>query len=404
MIPVAYAAASRLGGFRVGCVAAALTATNPLLIWYSQEARAYALFALLGALSVLFFLQAREELGWRPLAAWAVTALLAMATHYFAVFIVAAELVGLIWIAFRRGKTVEAGLAVGLVAVVGLVALLPRALDQSAFRIAGQNWIGGGDVGGLAERIARIPAEFLTGFHPPGQRPLAVVTTILAVAAAAMLLRPGREPERRAAVAPLLLGAFAVLAPIAIVAFGLDYVITRNVIVAWLPLAIVVALGAGAARSGRLGLAIPATICLLGVGMVTAVATDVRHQREDWRSVSEVLASLPSDGRRAILVSPDNALPGLAPYLPEIRELDAFSFVSEVDLVALAKRESLQPLEAPRPPTPPPPAPGLQLHSRIEGPTFTIIRYRAGSRVALSAPGLGDNTLTDEEGIALLAP
>jgi mannosyltransferase len=35
LIVVAYAAASRLGGFRAGCVAAALAASSPLLVWYS---------------------------------------------------------------------------------------------------------------------------------------------------------------------------------------------------------------------------------------------------------------------------------------------------------------------------------------------------------------------------------
>ena len=43
---------------RVGLIAALLTAVNPFLVWYSQEARSYALLALLGALSLLFFVRA----------------------------------------------------------------------------------------------------------------------------------------------------------------------------------------------------------------------------------------------------------------------------------------------------------------------------------------------------------
>ena len=42
-IPVIYAIGARAAGVRVGLVAAALAALNPLLVWYSQEARAYAL-------------------------------------------------------------------------------------------------------------------------------------------------------------------------------------------------------------------------------------------------------------------------------------------------------------------------------------------------------------------------
>src|SRR5438876_576650 len=46
-IPAAYAAGRALSSRRAGLIAAALFAVNPLLVWYSQEARAYALLALL---------------------------------------------------------------------------------------------------------------------------------------------------------------------------------------------------------------------------------------------------------------------------------------------------------------------------------------------------------------------
>ena len=61
-------------------------ATSPLLIWYSQEARAYGLLVLLGAVSLGCLL--REH--WRG---WALTAVLALATHYFSLFIIVPEAV-----------------------------------------------------------------------------------------------------------------------------------------------------------------------------------------------------------------------------------------------------------------------------------------------------------------------
>ena len=49
-VPVSYLATTRLlGSRRAGLVVAALAAFNPLLIWYSQEARAYELLVLMGA-------------------------------------------------------------------------------------------------------------------------------------------------------------------------------------------------------------------------------------------------------------------------------------------------------------------------------------------------------------------
>src|SRR5205809_3615402 len=48
-VPVAYAAATALVSRRAGLITAALVATSPFLVWYSQEARSYSLFVLTGA-------------------------------------------------------------------------------------------------------------------------------------------------------------------------------------------------------------------------------------------------------------------------------------------------------------------------------------------------------------------
>ena len=80
---------------RAGLVAAALVAVNPFLVWYSQEARSYALLSLLTAATVLAFgFALRGDRRW--LAGWAALSTLAIATHYFAVFVVGAEAVWLL--------------------------------------------------------------------------------------------------------------------------------------------------------------------------------------------------------------------------------------------------------------------------------------------------------------------
>src|SRR3954463_14936026 len=60
-IPVAYLIGCELRERRTGLVAAALVAVNPMLIWYSQEARAYALLALFCALSLLYCVRALRD-------------------------------------------------------------------------------------------------------------------------------------------------------------------------------------------------------------------------------------------------------------------------------------------------------------------------------------------------------
>src|ERR1700742_943958 len=91
-VPVGYAIGRQLSGRRVGLILTGLLAFDPMLIWYSQEARSYALLVFFGALSFLFFLRALDS-GGRPreLAIWAVPSALALGSHYFAFFAVGIE-------------------------------------------------------------------------------------------------------------------------------------------------------------------------------------------------------------------------------------------------------------------------------------------------------------------------
>ncbi len=60
-VPVAWAIGRELAGRRAAFARAALVAVNPLFVWYSQEARVYALFVLTAALAMLCFLRALRE-------------------------------------------------------------------------------------------------------------------------------------------------------------------------------------------------------------------------------------------------------------------------------------------------------------------------------------------------------
>jgi 4-amino-4-deoxy-L-arabinose transferase-like glycosyltransferase len=399
MIPVAYAVASRIGGFRVGWVTAALIAANPLLIWYSQEARSYALFALLGALSFLCFVLWLERHDRLSLIGWTASSALALATHYFAVFLVAPELLWILVQARRRGKVLHAAIASAVIVAVA-VALLPLALHQRD--VSGAEWIAGGEIGDLGLRLVRIPGEFLTGHHPPEHLLLAVLAAGLAFGSAALLLRRRSRSARDAAAMPLALGSLVVLVPTALAVLGLDYIVTRNVIVAILPLAIVVALGVMAPEIGRWALALPAGLCVLGIVAVIAIASDVRYQRDDWRAAARALEELPARGPRAVLVN-DRPV-ALLVYVPAARALEGPPEVSEVDVLRLARRETGEPLHPPSAPPRPSPMPGFRHLGRVQGETFTLDRYRASSSRPLSLATLGALSLTGEKGSALLLP
>ena len=96
-IPVVYLATTALGTRRAGLIAAAITATSPMLIWYSQEARNYELLVLLGALSFLCFARALDESGHRWLFSWGLVSALALSTHYFAIALIVPEVILLLW-------------------------------------------------------------------------------------------------------------------------------------------------------------------------------------------------------------------------------------------------------------------------------------------------------------------
>jgi uncharacterized membrane protein len=132
---------------RAGLIAAAAVAVSPVLVWFSQDARAYALVFLLTALSFLFFARARRSESRRDLAWWAAFSSLALATHYFAGFVVLAEAALLLRGANRRA------VAVALLPVLTMAALLaPIALQQRQNAHAG--WIGSQPQGQRLERAA----------------------------------------------------------------------------------------------------------------------------------------------------------------------------------------------------------------------------------------------------------
>ncbi len=159
VVPVAYATAAKLINRRAGVIVAALTACNPLLIWYSQEARSYELLVLFCALSLLAFAYARAE----PLTEVADRVggccALALATHYYAVVAVAPEAA---WLLFERRRSRPVLIAVGVVALCGL-ALIPLALSQNA--TGHDSWIANSPLG---LRLAQIIPQFLIGTGAPG--------------------------------------------------------------------------------------------------------------------------------------------------------------------------------------------------------------------------------------------
>lgn len=297
-------------------------ASSPLLAWYASEARAYALFAVWCALATLLFARALREPSGRRLWWYGATAAAALATHYFAVFVIGPQLVLLLVRLRWRG----AWRALALPAASGL-ALAPLALAQLGSRRT--DWI---TESPLAERAWHALVHFAAGFKPP------LVPALLALllfwgGVGAVALRPPGDLDPRARTVALLalagIGSSLVLALL-----GLDRVLTRNLLGSWPLLAVPAAVAALAAtgRARRAAVAALAVWCALS-GLLTArIGSHPWLRRPDWREAARFVAS----GNRPQLVLVP-AYPHLLPlriYLPKLRRAPARHVAyREIDLI-----------------------------------------------------------------------
>jgi 4-amino-4-deoxy-L-arabinose transferase-like glycosyltransferase len=284
-VPVAYLIGCELRGRRAGLLAAALVAVNPMLLWYSQEARAYALLTFLCALSLLYCARALRSGARRDFTVWGVASALALATHYFALFPLVAE-AALLW--RRRGRESLRGL--GIVAAASLL-LAPLALHQMSYGHA--EWIGKFSLG---HRVWETAATFLSGetgdiIGQPERPALAFVPLALSLLAFALLAWRGRREERRAAALPLSVAGAAIAIPLglALISTSKDYVLARNLLPALVPLLLVVAIALTLPRARWLGNAIAALLLAYSLGFCVWASAAPDLQRPDWSAVARHL-------------------------------------------------------------------------------------------------------------------
>ena len=385
-IPVAYGAGAALVSRRTGLVAAALVAVNPFLVWYSQEARSYALFALFGAASVLAFGRALRGDG-RWLAAWAALSALTIATHYFAVFLVAAEA---LWLLLRVPPARRV-VAVSLLPAAALLAHIPLVLAQrgNGEAVAGSS---------LVSRVAGMPKNLVVGYSFPAEALGSALAALLVLIGLWLVTRlpPG---ERRGALVAGSLAAAAVLTPLALALAGVDFLVARNTIAAVVPAAVCV--GAGFASS-RLGFAAAGLLCVLSAAVALAPALDETYGRTDWRAAAERLST--PDGRRAIVVTPFMSRTLWHPYLPGLREPGPNGVtVQEIAAIGLATEGGYS-AGAVAPPSvgAPRPVPGFRVVGVERRPTFTLVRYRADRPTFVPTRTLSGLALADEQPGVLL--
>jgi mannosyltransferase len=311
-VPVAYLLGKEVRSREAGLLAAALVAVNPMLLWYSQEARSYALLVLLTTAAALYFVRALEDVpslrcpyghlsdGTSPrrwdLVLWGVFSALALATHYFAIFPVALEA---IWLLARRGRAALAGVAI--VALAGL-ALTPLVVHQTSLGHA--EWIGDHSLG---HRLWEVAATFVVGetgdiVARPETVWQAVVPLLALLAALALLALRGDRAERRAGGTMLALVAATVLVPLALALSvpGKDYVLARNLLPALVPLLVAVAVALTLRAARRAGAIAAAVLVVYSLGFSVFVSVSPAWQRPDWDAAAAHLGE-PTKPRAIVL-------------------------------------------------------------------------------------------------------
>jgi mannosyltransferase len=363
-IPVAYAAASELCSRRVGLAVAALAAVSPVLIWYSQEGRAYALLVLLGGLSLWWFARLLREPGPGAVAAWGLSSALALATHYFAAFLVLPEAIWLVTLPAVRRRALPALLCVAATAA----ALLPLAIHQRSLDFA--SFIADDS---LALRLAKAGKSFLLGFESPLETALTVAAGLIAAAGVVAAMRLGAEAQRRGVRVAALLAGAAIGIPLVLAFADVDYFDARNLLAAWLPVMTVVAAGLAAHRLGRIGLA---ALCTMGIASVAGVALEPSWQRDDWRGMAEALGA--PDAPRGLVVQPASGRRPLAVYLPKLNPMpEQGAAVGEIAALHPVRREAGGPHPAPPPRPEPLILPGFEAREPMLEEAYSLYPQRS---------------------------
>jgi hypothetical protein len=328
---------------------------------------------LVAALSLWAFAAVLRRPSTLVLAAWAVAGGLAVAVHYFAGFLIAAEAVWLL----AAVRPVRPVVIATLPLVAAACALAPLALDQADRH----DLVVPGDLS-VARRVATVLVQFMLG-ERLSIRGVYTLTPLIALGVAGViagLIWLARRRGQRIAVAIGVVSAAAWIVPILFEVAGKDYFNGRNTIASLVGFLVLAGVVLAAPASGRRGLAVAGALACLGLVMSVAVNTVERLQRLDFRAAAAELGG-PKDARALVVASggDDPLLVYMSDSRIRILTVPA-PVVSEVAVVGQTSTTA--------PPTRPPSGFRRGEQQRVPGLTvtrFVAPRARAVSRAELEA-------------------
>jgi mannosyltransferase len=383
-IPVAFGAARTAVSERAGLIAAGLVAVDPFLVYYSQEARSYALFALLATCSLWAFAAALRRPSTGALIAWALAAALALATHYFAIFLIAGEA---LWLLAAVRPRRRALLAIVPPVVVG-GSLLKLLLHQAHLHA------GAPEMPSLPRQLPTALVQFMFG-ERLSIRGLYTVTPLLGFSALLLMLTStwlAWRWRRRKLGAIGAVGLFALVVPFALGLVATPYFNARNCIGCLCALLILLAGVLSLGQLGRLGVTIFVVLGACGFAMSVALTVVPALQRPDYRDADALLGN-GHTGRRALVVSSGGNTPTLvyrASHDPQPWPASPQA-VSEIDVLGANDAS---------PGAPPPP--GFRVIEQRDAGTVRVTRMAARTPRLVSSATL--RSLSPEKPVLTEAP
>ncbi|MFL5887247.1 MAG: glycosyltransferase family 39 protein [Thermoleophilaceae bacterium] len=373
-VPAAFYAARELVSRRAGLVCALLVAVNPWLIWYSQEARAYALLVLVSTVALVFFARAARTGSRRDVVLWAVVAAVAVCSHYFAVFTIAPEAAWLLYVWQRERRPLRPllfGFA-GVAVVCG--ALVPLARDQR--HGDRQAFIHDLPRSTRLEDFVRHPLAGELGGPVHG---FVQAAGVLALIAAALVLFRAGPRERRGALLALGIAVMSVAIPFVLSFTSLDYLFARNSMAAVVPALVFIAAGLAVPSPRWLGFGVLAGLCALWLAVDIATPLDKKLQRDDWRGAVRALG--PASSPRVVVTAPSFLDVPLTTYLhPAARVGPPGAVAAELDLIRLRRGSQAA--------APPVAITGFTLVGVKRTVSYELLRYRAPVPVRITAATL----------------
>jgi mannosyltransferase len=300
MVPVAYWAGRSLFGTNAGLVCALLFATNTYITRHGQEARMYALMALLALVATAAFVQAfgARRRGYLPL--FAVVLAVMLYTHNWAIFFAAGTVAALAFLVREAGGDERrALLRDAVLAFGGALLLYAPWLPTLAYQVehTGAPWAESPNI----KSAQKLTVAMLGGYGPSVALLLGAGTGIAAAFAA-------RARERRLLAAVLAIGGGALAAAW----------LANQVSPAWADryfaifvAPVLLAAGAGIARAGKLGL-----VALVLVLLFWAQPREYSSSSISERKVIGDVAAYLRPGDLAIATHPER-LPVIHYYMPE---------------------------------------------------------------------------------------